>query len=121
MAVLSIISVSTTGRPNADAKINGTKFGASQGASQLLFYPDRDGVFVLVEAIASWSDTQIIVSALPDAPAGANGFFVLIVAGERNARSESFVIGTPVYAVPTDLVGQLVQAQPGTTGHIYVG
>jgi len=87
MAVIS--GVSTSGFYTAPATLNGTGFGASQGASVLLFYPAAGQVIEV--SVTSWTNTVIQTSIPPEADVGS-GYFVVVVGGTPSLRSPTVPI-----------------------------
>ncbi len=107
---------SVTGNISAGGavSVNGSGFGASQGAGALL-YGTAGGAVISIGPI-SWSDTLIQIT-LPTNPApdvSANSYIVVVVDGaQHGVRSAAFAT-TAVPATPGVFqTGQYVFAAPG--------
>lgn len=90
----SITSITTTGRRGDTATIDGSGFGATQGNSTVIFWPD-DGAAVSLTP-TSWGASQIQVT-LPtggsDSDLGQDAFFGVVIDGDPlPAKSSTFTL-----------------------------
>ena len=114
----TISSTTTTGKQGENATLGGTGFGASQGASVVLFYPTASGA-TEEAAVVSWGATQIVATIPDTAPVGQTGFFAVQVSSDQGvgARSASFAI-LAADPIPLGSIanGTVVVLAPGTQG-----
>ncbi len=87
VAAPKITSISPSqGKAGDQVTINGRAFGTDQSAGKVFFGT------IQATGIASWSDTQIRVSA----PAGVTSCYVTVKVGEETSNGMSFKVGEPV-------------------------
>lgn len=117
-SMATISAITTTGERGEPVSIDGTGFGASQGQSQLLFYPSA-GSDLQVASVTSWSATEIVSEVPLTAPLGPGAYFLVQVATEGGIghKTDTFTVLSEPRPVLTELPQDtLVILQPGTQG-----
>jgi RHS repeat-associated protein len=121
-----ITSVSpSTGPVGTQVQVNGSGFGAAQGASTLAFTASVSNNGPAVASIVSWSDTQIVVT-VPSV--GATGPVIVSEGGVPSNSNIDFTVPTPQITSitpniggggnPVTITGSGFQASPGAQGKI---
>jgi hypothetical protein len=98
----TITSVTTPGgaHPGFSFNLAGSGFGASQGSSQVFYYPSASNTFLSVGSISGWADVSVS-GTLPANAALGSGFLIVRLGSETIGRRSAAVNLTADPTPPT--------------------